>query len=309
MADNQTGSSWMGQLGLGAGADAPMAPLAPLAPSLNVPLASPEMAEFRTPPAPAPMTDKQSANSWMDQLGLGGGADKAPPPSLNKPLPPLEKPLTTDDLLEGNKLMAKVIRDSESSWATLRQLLDRGDCETVVEGNVAEYHSSARMEAARKLVMNHVAVLNDITNPMPLTQESLQRVPRRSVLYVDQGMREVARRLIGRRKGSPEALLLDSTLEVKLDPANQDMVRAWQMMALYLKSRLQSEPEQMPMRTPDMSSVAGKAMRAVLQEVGVGMSFSGGVGPGTILVNAMEGSNQSIVVTSGEAKGGCCAIM
>ena len=69
-------------------------------------------------------------------------------------------------------------------------------------------------------------------------------MPRVLAPYVDEAMREVARRLLGRRGGMPEALLLDSLLEVKLDPTNPQMVQAWSMMAEYLDKRLHWKPEQ-----------------------------------------------------------------
>ena len=236
----------------------------------------------------------------MDAVGLAPGAK---PVSLNRPLPSITAPPSSDDIIEGNRLLSRVIADSEYAWAVLRQLSDLPSGPVKLEGAAAEFPAAARLEASRKLIMNHVAVLNDITNPMPLTQEVLVRVPRKLALYVDQAMREVCRRLMGRRCGVPEALLLDCLVESKLDPTNPEMVHAWSGMAEYLNERLHSEPEQMPTRTPDMSSEAGKAMRAVLKEVGVGQAFSGGIAPGTLLSNAIE------FQTLPPKSGSCCTIM
>jgi len=241
-----------------------------------------------------------SAN-WMSAVGIANEAGGKAVPSLNMPLPAISKPLTETELKEQNMLLARVIASSNNHWATLRQLLDRNASSIIVEGIAAEHSRAAREEAAKKLIMNHIAVLNDVTNPAPLTQESLRRVPRALAPYVDEGMREVARRLLGRRGGMPEALLLDSLLEVKLDPTNPQMVQAWSMMAEYLDKRLHWKPEQMPTRKPDMIPEEGEAMRDVLKEVGVGVSYRGGVFPGMMLASAVE---VSVVETKPKAGGG-----
>ena len=101
----------------------------------------------------------------------------------------------------------------------------------------------------------------DVTNPEPKTQTELVRVKRAHAAYVDQALREVARRLLGRRPG------LDR-FEVRVDPANEAQAAAWAGTAAYLGGRIQSTKKEKPGRKPDMSPAAAAAMRAVLREVG-----------------------------------------
>ena len=88
-----------------------------------------------------------------------------------------------------------------------------------------------------------------------LTQPELTRVAAPLAPHVDEGLRETARRLIG--KGAPEGL----------NPA-PEAVEARAAAARYLHFRIQSANEQKPGRTPDMSPPAYAAMMAVLIEVG-----------------------------------------
>ena len=88
-----------------------------------------------------------------------------------------------------------------------------------------------------------------------LTQPELTRVAAPLAPHVDEGLRETARRLIG--KGAPEGL----------NPA-PEAVEARCAAARYLHFRIQSAIEQRPGRTPDMSPAAYSAMMAVLIEVG-----------------------------------------
>ena len=100
----------------------------------------------------------------MSAVGIANEAGGKAVPSLNMPLPAISKPLTETELKEQNMLLARVIASSNNHWATLRQLLDRNASSIIVEGIAAEHSRAAREEAAKKLIMNHIAVLNDVTS-------------------------------------------------------------------------------------------------------------------------------------------------
>jgi hypothetical protein len=103
-------------------------------------------------------------------------------------------------------------------------------------------------------------VVKDVTNPNPKTQQQLTRVSPTAAPYVDQMLREVARRLLGRRPGS-------ALLEEKVDPSVlPEQVEAWAGTARYLRHRTQATPDHSPGRQPDMSEAASAALRAVLEE-------------------------------------------
>jgi len=140
-------------------------------------------------------------------------------------------------------------------WEGLRRLLDGATGPTEADGAAAVHSHSAREEAARKLITNHEAVVRDVTNPSPKTQPQLTRVSEAAAPYVDQTLREVARRLLGRRPGAQQ-------LQERVDA-----VTALET-ARYLHNRIQSTAEEKPGRHPDMSTAATAAMRAVLAEVG-----------------------------------------
>jgi hypothetical protein len=155
-------------------------------------------------------------------------------------------------------------------WATLHQLLERsGPFASEADGAAASHSHEAREEAARKLISNHVFVLKDVTNPTELdvtgtkelTQRELTRVAPEFTPYADQTLREVARRLLGRRPGAHQ-------LEERLKLDNRAQANTWMQTSAYLKGRIQATPEEKLGRTPDMSVPAAAAMRAVLHEVG-----------------------------------------
>ena len=127
-------------------------------------------------------------------------------------------------------------------------------------GVAASHSYDARMEAARKLVGNHEALLYDLSHPQPRTQQVLERVPESSRIYADQALLECARRLLGPRPG-PE------THEVRCDMNNPTQANAWAMVWRYLQARIQSKPEQKPGRPPDMSPEAAASTLAVLEEI------------------------------------------
>mgnify|MGYP004180243479 CR=1 FL=1 len=139
-------------------------------------------------------------------------------------------------------------------WEGLRKLLD-GATGTEADGAAAVHSHGAREEAARKMITNHEALVRDVTNPSPKTQPQLARVSEAAAPFVDQTLREVARRLLGRRAGSEQ-------LQEKVDAETA------MQTARYLHNRIQSTAEEKPGRHPDMSTAATAALRAVLAEVG-----------------------------------------
>eukprot|EP00966_Prymnesium_polylepis_P269753 6231406-Prymnesium_polylepis.1 len=74
--------------------------------------------------------------------------------------------------------------------------------------------------------------MRDVANPsadknivgVPLTQTELKRVPAEHAHYADQALREVVRRLLGRRPGSEQ-------LEERLDPSTPAQAAAWAQTA------------------------------------------------------------------------------
>ena len=182
-------------------------------------------------------------------------------------------------------------------WATLRQLMEARPCgpkaKVVCVGAAAQFPRAARDEVVYKLITNHVAVIADVTNPAPLTQTHLVRVSRAHTSYVDQALREVARRLLGRRVNCPEALLLDSLQEERVDALDSLQAAAWHGTFTYLNDRIHSTREDCPRRKPDLSETAAEAMKAVLEEVCHGNSCSGGMLPGSIFVDRPSAAKKS----------------
>ena len=131
-------------------------------------------------------------------------------------------------------------------------------------GAAAAHAAAARAEAASKLLSNHEVVLRDLTDASgpPATQQALVRVPPQQRPYVDQALRETARRLLG--------ACAEGALRERLDaahPASGAQRSAWAATADYLSQRIQDAPLRSG-RAPDMSPAAAKALRAVLHEVG-----------------------------------------
>lgn len=103
-------------------------------------------------------------------------------------------------------VMAEVA-EYASTWLELRRMLGGASGANDAEGAAAAHSWEARVEACRKLVVNHARVRRDIANPSPnrgvnggaLTQRrTLRRVPVENSDYIDSFLREVAVRLVGR---------------------------------------------------------------------------------------------------------------
>ena len=235
--------------------------------------------EYRAPPsldheaaAPAPSRLRAGGQgAWtFDSLQFGG----VTPPRVRPP--ELPSYLSNNDQVQDARsggtddFVPKVI-GVEDQWDALLQIVKKVDAsmESMADGRAAGHTHAARMEAATKLIHNHTKVLNDIANPSfhqniegkALTQVNLVRVETFRSHYVDQCLREVACRLLGRQPGVHQ-------LKVRLSPSNQAQLKVWTQTTTYLDGRIQSVDEEMPGRKPDMSPEAAAAMRDVLSEVG-----------------------------------------
>ena len=151
---------------------------------------------------------------------------------------------------------------ANGGWAELEKMITTGAAEST-QGAAMDFSQSARQEAAEKIVGNYVRLIKDICNPSPglnidgkpLTQRNLCRVDPAMQPYVDQGIREVVRRLVG--KGQP--IVFDTSVAAQAARA---------AAARYLYYRVQGTPEDKAGRNPDMSLEAKKAFLAVMMEVG-----------------------------------------
>ena len=154
-------------------------------------------------------------------------------------------------------------RQNLPAWAALATILEAGG-NSSADGVSAQHALPARQEAARKLISNHERVLLDLTNAStlniegkPLTQGfTIRRLPPSDRPHVDGFLREVARRLLGRRAD-----------ELTVECTATRQAAAWVGAATYLDARIQSTPEQKPGRPPDMSPAAAAAMKAVMVEI------------------------------------------
>ncbi|KAL3930088.1 MAG: hypothetical protein SGPRY_001685 [Prymnesium sp.] len=215
--------------------------------------------------------DKCQAKAWIDTVQFLQNRIQDTPEAKPGREPDLseEAAKAMRAVLEevGSAATSHTIAACSAQWAMLEKMLSGRLGEA--EGAAAAHSLAARREAAGKLISNHEEVLRDVINPapmrnifgLPLTQLGLQRVESSLAAYVDQALREVARRLLGEQPGS-------SGLETRLDAANSAQISAWVGTAKYLEGRIQCTPEEKPGRAPDMSPAAGAAMRAVLREMG-----------------------------------------
>merc|ERR1712151_235121 len=154
----------------------------------------------------------------------------------------------------------------KSDWKALEAALNGYNPGLAI--NAAAKHSQqTRFEAARKLITNRQAVLNDVCNPARRTMHNIHEVvPVHLAGTVESGMKETARRLLG-GSGSDNK------------PSSPVEKEAWVGMAKVISSRLQTSSQQCPNRAPDMGEEAGNALYDVLQEVS-GASFQRKVEPG-----------------------------
>ena len=238
-----------------------MTPPQPRFTSPQPPMASPPSRS--SPRSPAFSAPRPTAIHGASQ----GGAVSAPPPrsaySAPPPPPPAAMPALTGLMAFLNPMANPLTNGgNQPQWDYLQQLLERdGQGGAHADGAAAGFSQVAREEAARKLIKNHLFVLRDVTNQVPGTQVHLARVPISSATFVDEALREVTRRLLGRREG------LEGHA-VQVDQGNALQAEAWAGTARYLDGRIQTHDDEKPGRTPDLSVEAGKAMRAVLEEVG-----------------------------------------
>ena len=209
-----------------------------------------------TPTVMSVMSDNSMGSPFLSRKPSMALTPIVPPPlpaEMNSVGMPMEVPSSGASMIANG---------SGRGWTDLGALLQHGASSTSL-GAAAMHTRSARQEAATKLISNHDRLLMDVCNPssttnidrVPLTQLELPRVDAGLAHHVDEGLREVARRLLGRGEPTP----LHSAPEA---------VEARAACARYLHFRIQSHPEQKPGRTPDLSPEAAAAMKAVLVEVG-----------------------------------------
>ena len=141
---------------------------------------------------------------------------------------------------------------AEAEWATLLACLSRHPLPSKCR--------PAALEAAQQIINGHVAILCDISNPLPVSQLQLKRVPADTpehVLYADQALREVARRLLGPAAQDMAPIELQSPLQAHI----------WCSVASFLTGRVQSRREEYPGRKPDLNHAAAAALKAMLQRL------------------------------------------
>eukprot|EP00316_Scyphosphaera_apsteinii_P020111 CAMPEP_0119300274 /NCGR_PEP_ID=MMETSP1333-20130426/2234_1 /TAXON_ID=418940 /ORGANISM="Scyphosphaera apsteinii, Strain RCC1455" /LENGTH=638 /DNA_ID=CAMNT_0007301985 /DNA_START=25 /DNA_END=1941 /DNA_ORIENTATION=- len=147
------------------------------------------------------------------------------------------------------------------AWGALRLL-----GVNLAEGAAAVHGHEAREEAANSLLGNYEKVLLDVTSSSVTDNIEGRHVSAEHSSHVEQFLREVTRRLLGRLPDTSTNLeLLD--LEYFVDPSTPHQAAAWVGAAAYLNGRFQSQAGQSPGRDADMSPAAAAAMKAVMAEV------------------------------------------
>jgi len=154
----------------------------------------------------------------------------------------------------GSLAISALVGGSEQQWMRLRELATQ-------RSNADSSSDKARVEAATKMITNHHHLLRDVTNPVPKSQPELTRAAMNDAHHVDQALREISRRLLGKRDDTKE-------LEERLDPSAPGQAEAWALTTQYLSKRMQVSATDCPGREPDMSPAAAAAFRAVLAKVG-----------------------------------------
>jgi hypothetical protein len=136
-------------------------------------------------------------------------------------------------------------------WKELREALrNHGEVSSSKPGTV---------EAAEKLISNHIRVMLDMTNPFARSQRHLGRLSINEQPMIDRALLEFARRLLVESA--------DGTALARLQPQHEAEAKVWAQVLAFLDKRLQSTAEELPEREPDMSPSASEAFRAVLREM------------------------------------------
>merc|ERR1712039_798602 len=130
-------------------------------------------------------------------------------------------------------------KSDDENWAQLSEILSKpvGSGLISADGVAGGFNQVARDEAATKLIGNNSRVVRDICNSQPKTQTNLTRVSSGSEGEVDKMLREVARRLLGRRPGA-----------TSIPAQTTGNKQVWQQTAAYLAARTQSTDQQCPGR-------------------------------------------------------------
>lgn len=155
--------------------------------------------------------------------------------------------------------MSKSLAESPE-WKELREILRlRGDVSAAVDGVVASPNGGL-LEAASKLVENHLRIVLDVTNPFARSQRHLGRLSLGDQPMIDSCLLEIAHRLLVRHP--------DGSSFPRLQPEREGEAQVWAKVVAFLDKRLQSSAEELPERHPDLSPSAAQALRAVLGEMG-----------------------------------------